>query len=169
MARMQLQGMMQAGQDPGEMMLPTALVPQILYVWRRMGESALQQAQQAPPQQPPQIGPDGTPIPPAFEPPFPPNFTEMPFTQFMATVRAHRILGEGKKSLAQSGPVAAAPGGAATTAGTEPVLGSTAQPGTGTAEKKRCSRCGKLVAIGPTCKGCRPQNRPRTSTIPRTT
>jgi hypothetical protein len=54
-----------------------------------------------------------------------------PFTQFRAVVDAHRMLAEQKKQAAQVTPVMGAPGGMATTAGTEPVLGSMPAPGAG--------------------------------------
>lgn len=55
-----------------------------------------------------------------------------PHTRFQAVVRAHKVLGEADKAEAMMGPKLAAPGGASTTAGTQPVLGSSATPGTGT-------------------------------------
>ena len=56
-----------------------------------------------------------------------------PYVQFRAAHEAHRMLGEKKKMEAMAGPTFAAPGGAQTLAGTEPVLGSMPVPGAGEA------------------------------------
>ena len=55
-----------------------------------------------------------------------------PFVQYQATVRSHLIMAEEKKAQAMVQPTIAAPGGSATPAGTEPVLGSSPAPGEGT-------------------------------------
>jgi hypothetical protein len=118
-ARMILGGMTQAGVDPRSMMMPQEVTQQILYVWARMAQQA-----QAP------------------------DFTQIPFTQFMAVVRGHRLLGEGKKAMAMGSPTMAAPGGSSTTAGTEPVLGSTATPGQGTPSEAAGLPAGATPAQG---------------------
>lgn len=56
---------------------------------------------------------------------------QVPYVQFRAAFATHKIDGEAKKTAAMIGPTFAAPGGAQTQAGLEPVTGSTAMPGPG--------------------------------------
>lgn len=57
---------------------------------------------------------------------------DSPYVQFRAVHAAHRVVGEDKKKKAMMEPTFAAPGGAQTPAGLEPVSGSVPLPGPGT-------------------------------------
>lgn len=56
----------------------------------------------------------------------------IPYVQFRAVHAAHKVVGEAKKQQAMMQPTFAAPGGAQTPAGLEPVSGSVPLPGAGT-------------------------------------